>query len=122
MLGRLVSVELRSSVFATNSYFNQRMDIVSCKEAYESLSSKIFKQHLIFPLKEIVDAAKGMIGRSRFDAENLEIAINDIVAQRLSEEEASALASQGIVASDAPLLDDSEAGTKTSVHCARHPS
>lgn len=98
------------------------MDLVSCKEAYESLSYSIFKQHLIFPVKEIVDTAKGMIGHPRFPAEGLENAVKGVVANRLSAEETSALAAQGIVVSDAPLRADPEAGTKTSAHQTSHSS
>jgi hypothetical protein len=98
------------------------MDIASCKEAYESLSSKIFKQNLISPVKEIIETAKGMIGQPRFLAEDLENAVKEVVAQRLSGEEISVLASLGIAASDAPLRPEPEAGIKTSVHCAPHPS
>jgi hypothetical protein len=97
------------------------MDIVSCKEAYESLSSSIFKQNLIFPVKKIADAAKGIIGHPRFPAEGLVNAVKGVVAKRLEGGESSTLASQGIVASDAPLLPDPEAGPKMSAHCASHP-
>jgi hypothetical protein len=94
------------------------MDIASCKEAYKSLSSTIFKQNLIFPLNEIVEAVKGIIGKPRFPAESLENAVKEVVAEQLSREEISALASMGIAASDAPLRPNPEGGIKTSVHCA----
>jgi hypothetical protein len=98
------------------------MDTVSSKEAYKSLSSNIFKQNLISPVKGIVEAAEGIMGHPRFPAERLENAVKRVVAQQLSVEETSALASLGIEPSDAPLRPDPEAGTKTSVHCASHPS
>src|SRR5450755_3821173 len=96
MLGRLVSIKLSRCRFEPSSHFLQRMDIISCKDAYESLSSSIFKQNLIFPVKEIVDIAKGIIGHSRFPAEGLENAVKGVVAKRLGGGETSALASQGI--------------------------
>ena len=88
-----------------------RMDIESCKQAYRSLSTKIFhKSFWYLPGRQWWDA---YWNKPWFSGQPLEFAVKQVVKQRISIREREHLQSQGTKVEDAPLRPERE----TSLRC-----
>lgn len=87
------------------------MDLVSCKEAYRSLSKTIFeKSSFAFPGKKAFDAVRGAPWYSGGTPQS---SIMTTVAERLSRREKNELVASGQSPQDALMKDSRPDATKT---------
>ena len=87
------------------------MDLVSCKDAYKSLSKRIFKQgRFSFPGMKAIDAIRGA---PWYSGVPLESSVMTIVSERLSQRERNELIGRGQSPGEAVMRDSGPGGTKT---------
>ncbi|KAI9776243.1 MAG: hypothetical protein M1839_000476 [Geoglossum umbratile] len=92
-----------------------RMDLVSCKEAYKSLSESIFRRAWwTFPGKGVIDALRGA---PWYSGNALEAAVKRILSERISQQERDELNRRGHSPSEARMRGFGHSSTKTFV-CA----
>ncbi|KAH0562656.1 hypothetical protein GP486_002662 [Trichoglossum hirsutum] len=92
-----------------------RMDLISCKEAYKSLSENIFRRvWWTFPGKGVIDILRGA---PWYSGNALEAAIKRILSERISQQEKDELIRSGHSPSEARMRGFGRSSTKTFV-CA----